>query len=310
LDRPDKNHSGALEKKPPDGWTSAVEPWYEQRVLPLHFVVLLAGIQGLTEALPVSRSGHDAVAGIWLESGMSGAQLETVLHLATASALMVAARRRLVAALAAGLLAITRPTLFRSSAPAHDAAVLATAIVSSLLSRAVVDHFAAPWKATPVAIGFGLLLTGLLLATTTLVQAPRNDEPSVLMAIVVGLGHGMATLPGGSDIGVALVLLSWLGTKTDLALDVAMLLTAATLVANCLGAVYAGAVLPDIPLLVFMMGIVTAFLGTTVAIRALRYLLEKRALALAACWTVPIGLATLAYARAVSEGLSLATIVR
>lgn len=276
-------------------------------MLPLHFVVLLAGIQGLTEALPVSRSGHDAVAWIWLEPGTSGAQLETILHLATASALIFAARRRLFAAMGAGILAITRPALFRSSAPAHDAAVLVTAIVSSFISRAVVDHFAAPWKATPLAMGFGLLVTGLLVGTTTLVDAPRNDEPSVPMAFVVGLGHGMAALPGGSDIGVALVLLSWLGTKTDLALDLAMLLTAATLVANCLGAVYVGVVLPDIPFFVLLTAIWTAFLGTTVAIRGSRYLLEKRALFWAACWTVPLGLAMLAYSRALSEGLSLAT---
>lgn len=276
-------------------------------MLPLHFVVLLAGIQGLSEALPVSRSGHDTVASLWLEPAISGLQLETFLHLATASALLFASRRRLLAAIGAGVLAIARPTLFRSSAPAHHAAVLVTAIVSSLLARAVVDHFTAPWTTTPVAIGFGLLLTGLLLGSTTLVNVPRNDEPSVPMAIVLGLGHGMATLPGGSDIGVALVLLSWLGTNTDLALDLAMLLTAATLVANCLGATYAGAVLPDIPLPLLIAAFVTAFLGTMVAIRATRFLLEKRALALTACWTVPLGLATLAYSRAFSEGLSLAT---
>jgi undecaprenyl-diphosphatase len=278
--------------------------------LPLHFVVLLAGIQGLSEALPVSRSGHDVVVWIWLEPGPSGAQLEILLHLATASALMVASRRRLFAAVGAGLLAITRPTLFRSSAHAHDAAVLVTALVASLFSRAVVDHFAAPWKATPVAMGFGLLLTGLLLGTTTLVDVSRHDEPSVPLAFVLGLGHGMASLPGGSDIGVALVLLAWMGTKIDLALDLAMLLSAGTLLATCLGAFQAGVVLPDIPLPVLLTAIVTAFLGTTVAIRGTRFLLEKRSLALTACWTVPLGLATLAYSRAFAEGLSLATFTR
>ena len=286
-------------------------------MLPLHFIVLLAGIQGLSEALPVSRSGHDAVAWLWLEPGVSAARLETVLHLATAAALVVAARRRLIAAVGAGLLAITRPALFRSSAPAHDAAVLVTAIVTSLLSRAAIDHVAAPWKATPVAVGFGLLLTGLLLGTTMLVRekVPRENagersrahEPALALAFVLGLGHGMATLPGGSDMGTALVLLCWMGTKNDLALDLAMLLSAAALIANCVGAFHSGLVLPDISWPAWMMAFGTAFLGTTVAIGATRTLLEKRALALIACWIVPLGLATLAYSRASSEGLSLIT---
>ena len=281
-------------------------------MLPLHFVVLLAGIQGLSEALPVSRSGHDVVAWIWLDPGISGPHLEIFLHLATASALLVASRRRLLAAAGAGLLAITRPTLFRSSAPAHDAAVMLMALGSSLFTSAIIDHFSAPWKATPVATGFGLLLTGLLLGTTILVNAAqtnavRTNEPSILFALVIGLGSAMAALPGGSNIGAVLVLSSWMRMNNDFALDLAMFLTAATLLEKCLHEVLFGFIFPDIPLPFLMMAFVTAFLGTTVAIRATRFLLKRQALALAACWTVPLGLATLAYSRAVSEGLSLAT---
>jgi undecaprenyl-diphosphatase len=279
-------------------------------VLPLHFVVLLAGIQGLSEALPVSRSGHDAVAWIWLEPGVNGARLETVLHIATASALLFAARRRLVAAAGAGLRAITRPALFRSSPPAHDAAVLVTALAASTITRAALDHVASPWKMTPVATGFGLLLTGLLLGTTYLASPERNTEPSVPLALVLGLGHGVGALPGGSDLGAALVLFAWMGTKNELALDLALLLSGGALLLNCFSAFQSGAILPDIPPAVLVMGLVTAFLGTTVAIGATRMLLEKRALALAAFWIIPLAFALLAYSRAYSGGLALVTITR
>ncbi|MBK9262717.1 MAG: UDP kinase [Polyangiaceae bacterium] len=279
-------------------------------MLPLHFVVLLAGIQGLSEALPVSRSGHDVVAWIWLEPGANGARLETLLHLATAAALLFAARKRLAHAAGAGLRAIARPALFRSSEGAHDAAVLLTAFVASSIVRALFHHFALPWKTTPVAIGFGLLLTGLLLATTRLVGPERNTEITVPLALVLGLGHGMGALPGGSDIGAALVLAAWMGTKNDLALDLALSLSAGTLLVNCFLTFHEGMALPDIPAVVLIVGFVTAFLGTTVAIGATRLLLEKRALSLAAFWIVPLGLATLAYSRAFSEDLALALFTR
>lgn len=276
--------------------------------MPLHFVVLLAGIQGLSEALPISRSGHDAVAWIWLDPGSSGVHLEHFLHIATASALLFAARQRLFAALSAGLLAITRPALFRSSAPAHDAAVIVVAACTSLLVRTFVNHFTAPWKSTPVAIGFGLLLTGLLLGTTRLVDTSRENEPTIPFALVLGFGQGMATLPGGSEMGVALVLLAWMGTKNELALDLAMILSAIPLLLDGFLWFSEGISGLDVPLPLLFIAMMTAFLGTTVAIRGTRYLLEKRALALAACWTVPLGLATLAYARASTLGFAFTSI--
>jgi len=279
-------------------------------VLPLHIIVLLAGIQGLSEALPVSRSGHDAVAWIWLEPGANGVRLETVLHVATALALLFAARKRLALAAGAGLRAITRPTLFRSSAKAHDAAVIATALVASSVTRAVLDHFTLPWKATPVATGFGLVLTGLLLGTTHLVGPARNREPSVSLAVVLGLAHGAGALPGGSDIGAVLVLSAWMGMKNDLALDLALLLSGATLFVNFFSALLEGMVLPDVSPMMLIMGFVTAFLGATVAIGATRLLLEKRALSLTAFWVVPLGFAMLAYSRAFSENLTLVMIPR
>ena len=54
--------------------------------------VLLAALQGITEVLPVSRSGHTAVARLWLAPGAPGEALEGVLHLGTAIAMAVLAR--------------------------------------------------------------------------------------------------------------------------------------------------------------------------------------------------------------------------
>ena len=278
----------------------------------MHVIVLLAGIQGLSEALPVSRSGHNAVAWIWLDPGSSGPQLETFLHFATASALIFAARRRLVAAAGAGLLALTRPTLFRSSAPAYDAALMLGAAGMSMVSSALIELVAHQWMTTPVAIGFGLLLTGILLATTALVNTSnreelRHDKPAMFFVMLLGFGHGMSSLPGGSFLGVSLVLASWMKLKTDFALDLALLLSAVALCTKSLQAMFLGPILPEVSGPLLVMAFVTAFLGTTVALQATRFILEKRALALTACWTVPLGLATLAYSRAFSESLAIAT---
>src|SRR4051812_8590688 len=71
---------------------------YGSEAMSFFTVVLLALLQGVTEALPVSRSGHGLVARLWLDGSAAGG-LEAVLHLATALGLAVVVRGRLAGAL-------------------------------------------------------------------------------------------------------------------------------------------------------------------------------------------------------------------
>ncbi|MDI1482266.1 undecaprenyl-diphosphate phosphatase [Polyangium sp. y55x31] len=270
-------------------------------MLPLAEVVLLAGIQGLAEALPISRSGHDAVARLWLDPGRSAAALESILHVATASALLVGARRHLVAAVSEGLRAVARPSLVRSSPGAHDAAVLVIAAGTSLLARALAAPYVELWSGAPLAIGFGLVWTGLIVATMSLAPTGRLEAPPLSLAALLGLVHGTGVLPGGSDVGAALVIAMWMGTKPDRALDLSLALTGVTLLVSFvsgLGGV-AGTLSIGAPAIVF--GLLTAFLGATVAIGLARSLLEKHALARLAFWILPLGFATVSYGRSFGE---------
>ncbi|NUQ78836.1 MAG: hypothetical protein HUU21_35375 [Polyangiaceae bacterium] len=65
--------------------------------------VLLSALQGLTEVLPVSRSGHGAVARLWLTSDEGALTLEGVLQLSTAAAAAIAASRMRPARIAAAV---------------------------------------------------------------------------------------------------------------------------------------------------------------------------------------------------------------
>jgi undecaprenyl-diphosphatase len=267
-------------------------------LLPLYEVTLLAGIQGLTEALPVSRSGHDAAAWIWLGADRSAAALEGILHLSTAAALLVAARRRMASMIGEGVRAIARPSLLRSSPPAYAAAALALAAVTSLLMRMLLRPFVELWTAAPIAVGFGLVMTGLALASTLLAPKPQLDAPSLGLAALLGVGHGLAVLPGASDVGAALVLLAWSGVRPARAFDFALALSAVTRVAafgEAAAAAWhdgtglgAGAI---------VLGLITAFLGATIAASLLRALLARRGLPMLALWVIPLGFATMAYAR-------------
>jgi undecaprenyl-diphosphatase len=278
-------------------------------LLPLLHVVVLAALQGLAEALPISRSGLGAVARLWLEPGGSAAGLEAVLHLGTALALGFACRRRLFSVLGEGVRAIARPALFRASPGARDAALLALGCLVSLSFSAIVSPLVEPFREAPSAAGLGLILTGLALSSTLLAPRPseawrrmvarraRAEAPGAWGMLLVGLGHGLAIFPGASRVGTALVLLIWLGVRAPRAVDLAFLLTIPSLlIAFFQGSsgrpgglgLDTGAVI---------MGLILAFVAAILASAALRTLLDRRRLGALALWIIPLGLAMLAYSR-------------
>jgi undecaprenyl-diphosphatase len=278
--------------------------------MPLLCIVVLAAVQGLSEALPISRSGHGAVARLWLEPGSGAVALEAILHLATALALGAASHRRLFNALGEGVRAISRPALFRASPGARDAALLTVGIVVSV----TVTHFVMPlvefWGDAPSATGIGLTVTGLALASTLLAPRPEAlpdrialqregpEPPSALGMVLVGLAHGLAIFPGASRVGAALVLLIWLGVRPARAIDLAFLLTLPSLLLAFLQWMSdrSGSLGLDAPSVIVALGL--AAVSATLATTALRALLDQRRLGALALWIIPLGLAMIAYARA------------
>jgi undecaprenyl-diphosphatase len=264
-------------------------------------IAVLAALQGLTEVLPISRSGHEVVARVWLDTGAQAASLEGLLHLGTALALAAVARRRLLAAVGDGVRAIARPALFVSSPAAHDAAVVAVATVVSLATSALVAPHVEMWSESATATGIGLLVTGASLASTS--QIPRapfgrtpQRVPAVQGAVLVGLAHGLAIFPGASRVGAALTLLLWLGVRPGRALDLAFLVTVPSLLlafAHAAGSHPSGLATPTL-----VLGLVLAFVSAALGSEVVRSLAERRKLATLALWTIPLGLATLAYAHA------------
>jgi undecaprenyl-diphosphatase len=269
--------------------------------MPLSHVAVLAVLQGAAEALPVSGSAHGVVARIWLDQEPAAGRLDVAILVGTALGLAAAARRRLFAALGEGVRAIARPALFKGSAAAHDAAVLGIGGLVSLLAGAAALPRVELWSQSPSAAGAGLIVTGLALASTLLATGmrvrPAGPRPSFAGAVVVGVAHGLAVFPGASRVGAALTLLLWTGVRPERAVDLALLLTvpALLLAATRVPGNASGA---DLDAGLFTLGLVLAFVAAVFASEALRALAERRRVGALALWTIPLGLAMLAYAHA------------
>jgi undecaprenyl-diphosphatase len=276
--------------------------------MPLVPVALLAALSGLAEALAVSPSGHDVVARLWVDPGLGHAPFTAAAQIGAGVALLAASRRRAWEAIRDGVRAVARPALFTASQGAADALTLGVGTAASLLVSAITLPRVEMWSASPTATGAGLCVTGLSLASLALgpqLGAARNSSghegrarPSLAGALVAGIAHGIAVFPGASRVAAALTVLIWMGVRPSRAVDLAYLLTVPALafaVARAMPVgVSAGAL---------AVAALASFLGAAVASEGLRALVERRRVAALALWIVPLGLATLAYARALPHAL-------
>jgi undecaprenyl-diphosphatase len=190
--------------------------------------VLLGAVQGLTEFLPVSSSGHlvlsKALLGISEPQGHTSAMLlEVALHLGTALAILTFYRARLGALLWASYAACSWQ---HATADARFLRYLALAtlpaIAVALVAKQQIDSlFVGPHAA--VIASCCLLINGVLL-----IGASRHAGGSQAIdganALWIGVAQAIAILPGisraGSTIGIAL----WRGVERERAAEFSLLL--------------------------------------------------------------------------------------
>jgi len=165
--------------------------------------LLLGLVQGLTEFLPVSSSGHLVMAAELLGAQEEGILFEIALHVATLVAVLLFYRRR-IAELLVG--AIGRDVAAWSYIGKLGLATL-PAVVAGLTAKDFFESlFGAPWVA-----GVGLLFTGAALWTTrTTLAGASGAQPTWLQAFLIGCAQVVAIVPGisrsGSTVAAALAL--------------------------------------------------------------------------------------------------------
>lgn len=164
--------------------------------------VVLGVVQGLTEFLPVSSSGHLVVAQEAMGIRMPGVFVEVTLHVATLLAVVVVYHRRL-GELARGLIGMRRDAL---ASIGLLAVATAPAVVVGFFFK---DMFERTFDALAV-VGVDFLLTGAILWSVRWVAAGARAEPGALGAVGVGVAQALAIMPGISRSGTTVTAGMWL----------------------------------------------------------------------------------------------------
>lgn len=165
-------------------------------------VILLAILQGITEFLPVSSSGHLVIGQHLLGLQSPGIRLQVILHLGTMLSILYFYRKRL-AILVMGVIR-------------WEKIAVATALhvlISTL--PAIIFYFTFRKKIeacfdNPKAVGGALLITGIILTLQRWVPVGGSNI-TPWRALVTGVAQALAILPGISRSGMTIATARLLG---------------------------------------------------------------------------------------------------
>ncbi len=164
--------------------------------------ILLGIVQGLTEFLPVSSSGHLVLAQKMLGAELgSGLLFEIAVHIATLSAILIFYRQK-VFALARGFFTRDRASLeYIGKLVVGTLPIVAAAVI---LRSFIESQFHSLWV-----VGLCLMTTGFIVWSTRFtLRVGGANEPTWGQALIIGCVQAFAILPGisrsGSTVAAAL----------------------------------------------------------------------------------------------------------
>lgn len=193
--------------------------------------LILGLIQGLTEFLPVSSSGHLVLAQHLLGLKDDLLLFDIVVHLGTLAAVIVFVQREISQIIRA---AVAAPWLswkgiartWREEVYFRLLALIALATVPTGLIGLIFKRPLASLFASPAVVGFALIATGCFLAATRLLSPGGRglDRLGPIRAIILGTAQGTAIIPGISRSGATISAGLFLGLEREAAARFSFLL--------------------------------------------------------------------------------------
>ncbi len=261
---------------------------------------LLGLVQGIAEFLPISSSGHLAIAQNLL--GMSDAGtvpefFDVLLHLGTLVAVFIAYWadiKDMVLEFFRGAGDLIHHSTPNPVPPARRLILLIILGTLPLFVVLPVKDAVQGLSNSMAFIGAALIVTGVLLFVSDRVKKGRKNERTAtwLDVLIVGIGQAIATMPGISRSGMTITTGCFVGFERKFAVRFSFLLSIpAVLGANILSladAAKAGINWAEVP--VYLVGVVTAAVVGYLCIRLLRFIADRGKFGAFAyyCWAVGV----------------------
>ena len=175
--------------------------------------LLMGLLQGLTEYLPVSSSGHLTIASaLFGIEGEENLTFTIAVHVATVLSTLVILWRE-IAWLLRGLVDTKAPLL--SPERKYILAIVISMIPIGIVGVFFKDYVEAIFGSGLLIVGFSLIITAALLTMSYYARPRQKEEISLWQAFVIGLAQSLAVLPGLSRSGSTIATGLLLGVKKE-----------------------------------------------------------------------------------------------
>lgn len=188
---------------------------------------ILGLIQGLTEFLPVSSSGHLVLAEKYMGLATSNLRFEVAMHLATLLAVCLVFRKRIAKLVRAVIFG--RMRLVKSKWQYTDdnlrlalmliAATIPAALIGVLFNDAIEQAFN-----NPITVSIALLVTGGILFGTKMINK-KQERIGWRHSMIIGFSQALAILPGISRSGTTIAAGIYSGADQEKAAEFSFLLS-------------------------------------------------------------------------------------
>ena len=248
--------------------------------------IVLGIIQGLTEFLPVSSSGHLVL--FQKLFGLNEAELffDVCVHVGTLLAVVVVFRQEIMNIIAA-IIRLFSPTepprTIRQKVESDTDLKMALLIAIGSIPTALIGFLfrgIADWLfASAFMVGLMLMATGLLLWFTrrsaTGVEQQSKDRLTPGKAFIIGTVQGLAIIPGISRSGSTISIGLLLGIRREMAARYSFLLSIPAIIGAGLLSLKEGLSGPDPTIHFALLGAVTAALVGYGALKSLLHVVKK-----------------------------------
>jgi undecaprenyl-diphosphatase len=263
----------------------------ESEIMTIIQAMLLGAVQGVAEFLPISSSGHLAIAEELLGLAEVPLLFDILLHVATLASVCIVFRARIAELFGVLWRVITRssPDSDRNDRTIIVALIVATAMtgIVGLAIKDFVESF------SPFMISICLAVTGVLLFASGRYE-PKTTRafPGAAQGFVIGIAQGIGVTPGISRSGATISASLLTGVNRKAAGEFSFLLSIpAILAAFILELKDADTLSGAVSAAPLAVGMITAFAVGYVSLKFLLGLINRGRLGWFALYLVPAGIA-------------------
>lgn len=259
--------------------------------------LILGLIQGLTEFLPVSSSGHLTIGQELLHLDTSASEnlmFDIVVHAATVLSTIVILWHEICQ-----LFKGTFTTTKWNEEKDYVAKILVSMIPVFVVGMFFKDEVEAIFGSGLLLVGICLCVTALLLAFAYFAKPRQKENISYLDAFIIGIGQAIAVLPGLSRSGTTIATGLILGNKKEKVAQFSFIMVLIPVlgqaILSCKDVIEEPALISNIGLLPLLVGFLAAFAAGAFACRFMIELVKRGKLIYFAIYCLLAGVASILY---------------